>query len=65
MDLGLTGASAIVSGGSKGMGRAVAETLAGEGARVAILARSQSSLEDTVQALRDRGLPTLSASPLT
>ena len=36
MDLGLGGASAVVTGGSKGMGLAIAETLGAEGARVAV-----------------------------
>lgn len=35
MDLGLADATAVVAGGSKGMGRAVAQSLAGEGARIA------------------------------
>ncbi|HWE67391.1 MAG TPA: SDR family oxidoreductase [Acidimicrobiales bacterium] len=57
MDLGLTGAAAIVSGGSKGMGRAAAESLAGEGARVAVLARTQVTIDETVDALRAAGAP--------
>lgn len=57
MDLGLTGSAAVVSGGSKGMGRAVAETLAAEGARVAVLARTRSDLDATVEALLALGAP--------
>jgi NAD(P)-dependent dehydrogenase (short-subunit alcohol dehydrogenase family) len=45
MDLGLAGASAVVTGGSKGMGLAIAETLAAEGARVAVMARGQDALD--------------------
>ena len=41
MDLGLEGSAAVVTGGSKGMGLAIAETLAAEGARVAVMARGQ------------------------
>ena len=41
MDLGLAGATAVVTGGSKGMGLAIAETLAAEGAKVAGMARGQ------------------------
>ena len=55
MDLGLADATAVVSGGSKGMGRAVAECLAGEGARVAVLARGEDALTDTVASLAERG----------
>jgi 3-oxoacyl-[acyl-carrier protein] reductase len=56
VDLGLTNATALVSGGSKGMGRAAAECLASEGARVAILARGPASLSETLDDLADRGI---------
>jgi NAD(P)-dependent dehydrogenase (short-subunit alcohol dehydrogenase family) len=55
MDLGLDGAAVVVSGGSKGMGRAAAEAIAGEGARVAVLARGRAALDDTTAALRAAG----------
>jgi NAD(P)-dependent dehydrogenase (short-subunit alcohol dehydrogenase family) len=45
MDLGLEGKRAIVTGGSKGIGRAIARELAREGADVAIVARTKSDLE--------------------
>ena len=57
MDLGFTDAVAVVSGGSKGMGRAAALCLAGEGARVAVLARGKRALDETVEALHAAGSP--------
>ncbi len=47
MDLQLTGKRAIVTGGSKGIGKAVARTLSAEGCSVAIAARTADALEDT------------------
>jgi 3-oxoacyl-[acyl-carrier protein] reductase len=47
MDLGLTGRVAIVAAASKGLGRAVAEELTHEGARVAICARTAGTLAQT------------------
>jgi 3-oxoacyl-[acyl-carrier protein] reductase len=44
MDLGLAGKAAIVTGGSRGLGRAIALALAAEGARVAICARGEEGL---------------------
>ena len=43
MDLGLAGSTAVVTGGSKGMGLAIAQTLAADGASVAVMARGQGS----------------------
>ena len=48
MDLGLAGARALVGGGSGGLGGAVGATLAGEGARVALVARASDRLEAAV-----------------
>ena len=55
MDLGLGRRVAFVAAGSKGLGRAVAEELAAEGAAVAICARGRDALDATAHALRARG----------
>ncbi len=57
MDLGLGDATAVVTGGSSGMGRAAAECLAADGAKVAVLARRKAELDETVAALRRAGSP--------
>jgi 3-oxoacyl-[acyl-carrier protein] reductase len=57
VDLELAGAAVVVSGGSKGMGRAAAECLAQEGARVAVIARTRGPLDETIRALEERGSP--------
>ncbi len=57
MDLGLAGSKAVVTGGSKGMGLAIAETLASEGANVAVMARNQPALDAAVETLRAAGAP--------
>jgi NAD(P)-dependent dehydrogenase (short-subunit alcohol dehydrogenase family) len=57
MDLGLAGSAAVVTGGSKGMGLAIAQTLATEGARVAVMARNQNALDAAVESLRSAGAP--------
>ena len=43
-DLGLRGRAAVVAGGTRGVGRATAGMLAGEGCRVAVLARTEPDL---------------------
>jgi len=51
----LPGQTAIVTGASRGLGQAMAESLGRSGARVACLARSAEKLTETVQRIRDAG----------
>jgi 3-oxoacyl-[acyl-carrier protein] reductase len=53
MDLELTGKVAVVGGASKGLGRACAEVLAGEGVKVVMCSRGQGELERAAGAIRD------------
>jgi len=56
MDLGLAGKGVVVTGGSKGIGRATALQFAEEGAHVAICARGAPALEATAGELRAKGV---------
>lgn len=56
MDLQLEGLRAIVTGGSGGLGRAAAQTLADEGCHVAICARGEAGVKETVSSLESRGV---------
>ncbi|HZP46069.1 MAG TPA: SDR family oxidoreductase [Candidatus Binataceae bacterium] len=55
MDLRLTGKTALVLGGSKGLGRGVADALAAEGVAVAMVARGQEALDKAVAEIKARG----------
>jgi 3-oxoacyl-[acyl-carrier protein] reductase len=57
MDLGFENATAVVVGGGRGMGLATAHCLADDGARVAVVGRSQGVLDQAAKDLRDRGSP--------
>lgn len=54
MDLGLKGKVAVVAAASQGLGRAIAEALAAEGARVALCARTAAKLEAAAEEIRRR-----------
>lgn len=57
MELGFKGATAVVTGGSKGMGLAIAECLGAEGASVAIMARGRQALDAAAKQIRHAGAP--------
>jgi len=56
VDLGLTGLNALVTGGSKGIGRRAADIFADEGANVSICARNKAEVDAAVTALAKKGV---------
>ena len=62
MDLGLKGRNAVVLGGTRGIGRAIADTLAGEGCGVAVCARNADQVAATVAELNAKGVRATGAS---
>ncbi|MFQ8759624.1 MAG: SDR family NAD(P)-dependent oxidoreductase [Intestinimonas sp.] len=56
MELGLTGRTVVITGGSSGIGKAVAWEYLKEGCHVAVCSRGQARLEDAVREFLGRGL---------
>jgi len=56
MDLKLKGKRAIITGGTRGIGRTIADTLADEGCDVAVCARNGDEITKTVEALKSKGV---------
>src|ERR1051325_10603957 len=57
MDLGLDGTRAVVTGGSRGLGLAIADALAREGAWVGLIARGPDDLADAAEKVGRHGRP--------
>lgn len=62
MDLGLTGKTAVILGGTRGIGRAIAETFASEGTNVSICARNEEQVNAAVAELTAKGIQASGAS---
>ena len=56
MDLQLKDKVALITGSTKGIGRAIAETLADEGCHIGVCARNQAEVDETVASLTSKGV---------
>lgn len=56
MDLGLKEKRAVITGGSKGIGKAIAQAFASEGANVSICARNATEIDSTLESLSSQGV---------
>jgi NAD(P)-dependent dehydrogenase (short-subunit alcohol dehydrogenase family) len=63
LDLNLTGRTALITGGSKGIGLAIAHTLAAEGCNLHLAARTASELDRVADDIRTRHTVTVSCHP--
>ncbi len=62
MDLGLRGKKAIITGGTRGIGRAIAEALASDGCDIGLCARGEAAIAPTLDALRGKGVAATGAA---
>jgi 3-oxoacyl-[acyl-carrier protein] reductase len=63
MDLGLTGARALIGGGSGGLGGAIAQALRDEGARTGLIGRPGEKLQAAAERLGGTAVPADLATP--
>ena len=61
MDLGLRGKNAVITGGTRGIGRAIADLLAAEGVNVALCARDDAQVHAATLALQSKGVKAMGA----